>query len=168
MAITLVSCTDMNFGIGDENNQLLFHLPKDLKHFKSVTSGRIVVMGRKTWESLPKKPLPKRKNYVLTRDKSFNPVGAKVLHSIEDVVELGKTHDIYVIGGGEVYEQLMPYADKIIMTHVHTVSNKATVFFPDFNHEEWKIVKESMKKHKADEQHEHSFTFATYIRKKKD
>jgi dihydrofolate reductase len=164
--ITLIACTEMNLGIGDAYGNLLFNLPKDMKHFKSATGGKIIVMGRKTWDSLPKKPLEKRKNYVLTRDVAFNPVGAKVLGSIDEVVELGKTHDVFVIGGGEVYEQLMPYADRMMLTHVHVVDMKATTFFPDFNHEKWKLVTKT--KHEADEKHEHSFTFATYMRIKED
>lgn len=167
--ITLIACMDMSNGIGDENNDLLFHLPKDLRHFNSVTSGHIVVMGRKTWESLPKRPLPKRKNYILTRDKSFKAKeGVKVIHSIEEVLELGKTFDVFVIGGGEVYEQLLPYADRLMLTHVHVVDGRARVFFPDYDYKEWNIQPNLTKKHLADDKHEHDFTFATYIRNKKD
>ena len=86
MSIILISAIAMDFGIGDENGNLLFDLPKDLEHFKSITTGKTVVMGRKTWDSLPIKPLPKRKNYILTRDKDFKvEKKASVLHSIEDV-----------------------------------------------------------------------------------
>jgi dihydrofolate reductase len=166
LSITLVACADMNLGIGNENNELLFKLPKDMKHFKSVTSGKVVVMGRKTWDSLPKKPLPKRKNYVLTNNKDFSHVGAKVIHSVEDVLKLSKTHEVFVIGGGEIYAQLMPHADKMILTHVHVVDGSATTFFPDFNHEQWDLV--SMTKHEEDESHGHSFTFANYTRIKED
>lgn len=162
MTITLIACIDMNNGLGDNNGNLLFNLPKDMKHFKSITSGKIVVMGRKTWESLPKKPLEKRKNYVLSRDNSFNPIGAKVVNSINEVLELSKSHDVFVIGGGEIYEQMLPHADEMLLTHVHVVDGSARVFFPDYDYKEWKIT--SMTKHKADKQHEHSFTFATYIR----
>lgn len=162
--IVMVACTDLNLGIGNKNNDLLFDLPKDKQFFKSITSGKIVVMGRKTWDSLPKKPLPKRKNYVLTRDKSFSADGAEVIHSIEEVLELAKTKDIYVIGGGQIYKEFMPYAQKMILTHVHTIDPSARVFFPDFSHSEWKLIKEV--KHEADDEHMYSFTFATYIRNK--
>ena len=166
--ITLIACLEMNNGIGDENNDLLFHLPKDLRHFNSITSGHIVVMGRKTWESLPKRPLPKRKNYVLTRDESFKAKdGVKVIHSIDEVLELSKTYEVFVIGGGEIYEQLIPHADKMILTHVHVVDGRARVFFPDYDYKDWKIQPNLTKKHKADEKHEHDFTFATYIRNEK-
>jgi dihydrofolate reductase len=154
----------MKSGIGTDNGELLFNLPKDMNHFKSATSGKIVVMGRKTWDSLPKKPLVKRKNYVLSNDVGFNPIGAKVISSIDEVVKLGETHDVFVIGGGSIYEQLIPYADRLMLTQVHAFNFSATVFFPDFSPKEWKIVKGSMKKHEQDSTHEHSFTFATYLR----
>lgn len=162
--ITLIACLDMNNGIGDGEGNLLYHLPKDMQHFKSTTSGKIVVMGRKTWDSLPKKPLEKRKNYVVTMDEAFNPVGAKVLHSIEEVIELGKKHDIFVIGGGEIYYQLIDDADRLMITHVHHVNFDARVHFPDFDAKSWKLVGKPVK-NEADDSHEHSFTFATYERK---
>lgn len=161
--ITMIACTDINDGIGDAEGNLLFKIPLDLAHFKSITSGKIVVMGRKTWDSLPKRPLPKRKNYVVTTDKSFTVKGAtKVINSIEEIVELGKHHDIYIIGGGEIYQQMMPYADRLIMTHVHTISNKAEVFFPKYDAKEWKMA--SALKNEASSKFPHSFTFATYER----
>jgi dihydrofolate reductase len=165
MSITLVACMEMNNGIG-ANNHLLFDLPKDLRHFNSVTSGKIVVMGRKTWESLPdnKRPLPKRRNIVLTRDVTFNPEGAEVM-SFEEVLELSKTREVFVIGGGEIYSQFMPHANKMILTHVHALCPKVDTFFPDFSHNEWEIVPSLMKKHEEDEKHNVSFTFATYLRK---
>ncbi|UUV45962.1 dihydrofolate reductase [Bacillus phage vB_BanS-Thrax1] len=163
MGITLIACTEINGGLGDAEGNLLFDLPRDMQHFKSATSGKVVVMGRKTWDSLPKKPLPKRKNYVLTRDKNFKPDGAKVLHSVDDILELSKGRDVFIIGGGEVYNQLMPHADRLIITHVHTVNYDARVFFPDFTAREWHLV--HAEQNEADEKHEHSFTFATYTRR---
>lgn len=164
--ITMIACTDINDGIGDAKGNLLFNIPLDMAHFKSITSGKIVVMGRKTWDSLPKRPLPKRKNYVLTTDKSFTVKGAtKVINSIEEVVELGKSHDVYIIGGGEIYSQMLEHADKLIITHVHTINQDAEVFFPKYDAKEWKIV--SGLKNDADEFFPHSFTFATYERMQK-
>lgn len=161
--ITLIACIDMADGIGDENGNLLFNIPKDMKHFQSITSGKIVVMGRKTWDSLPKKPLAKRKNYILTRDETFSPTGAKVIHDIEEVIKLGKTHDVMVIGGGEVYSQLIPHADKLILTHVHEFNFKARTFFPEYDPQDWKPT--NIQKHEADKKNPHSFTFATYERR---
>lgn len=161
--ITLIACLDMGSGIGTADGQLLFNIPKDMKRFRQLTSGKHVVMGRKTWDSLPKKPLEKRKNYVVTRDDSFSPDGAKVFNSIEEVVELGKAHDVFVIGGGEIYEQMMPHADRLMLTQVHEFNFQARVFFPDFSPKEWKIVKGSLQVHK--EENQPSFAFATYVRK---
>ena len=163
MSITLIACIDMGFGIGDKEGNLLFDLPKDMQHFKSVTTGKTVVMGRKTWDSLPKKPLPKRKNYVLTKDESFTPEGnAKVLHSVEEVLEMSKSRDIFICGGGEIYKEFMPHADNLIITHVHVVNMQGRVFFPDIDPKEWDI--KSMVKHEEDDNHEHSFTFTHYVR----
>lgn len=162
--ITLIACTDMNNGIGNENGELLFKLPKDMKYFKSVTSGKLVVMGRKTWDSLPRKPLEKRKNYVLTHDDSFSPNGAKVVHNIEEVLKLSKTHEVYIIGGGEVYQQFIEHADRLLITHVHVMDMSARTFFPEINVKEWKIL--NVQKHIADKLNKHDFTFATYERQK--
>jgi dihydrofolate reductase len=161
--ITLIACVDMNNAVGDGEGNLLFNLPRDMKHFKAVTSGKIVVMGRKTWDSLPKKPLEKRKNYVLTMDKKFEPVGAKVLHDIDEVLELGKKHDVFVIGGGEIYHQLIDDADRLILTHVHTVHPRGRVHFPDYDAKTWKMEGKP-KKNEADDKHKHSYTFAVYNR----
>lgn len=160
--ITLVACIDMNNGIADEEGNLLFDLPRDMKHFKSITSGKIVVMGRKTWDSLPKKPLPKRKNYVLTMNEDFNPIGAKVLRSIDEVKELGKKHDVYVIGGMEIYYQTIDFADRLMLTQVHKVKENAKYFFPDFDVVDW--TQKSMTMNKQDKEHDYSFAFATYER----
>jgi len=160
MPITLIACTEIDMGISNADEELLFDLPKDMTYFKSVTTGKVVVMGRKTWDTLPKKPLAKRKNYVLTRDESFSPLGAKVIHSVEDVFNLSKTHDVFVIGGEEVYKQFFDHADKLLITHVHVVDRSATKFFPEIDFRQWKLTK--VQKHEADEKHAHSFTFATY------
>ena len=166
MSITLIACLDMGFAIGDSEGNLLFDLPKDMQHFKSVTTGKTVVMGRKTWDSLPKKPLPKRKNYVLTKNENFVPEGnAKVLHSVEEVLEMSKSKEVYIIGGGEIYKKFIPYADNLIITHVHVVNIQGRVFFPDIDPKEWDI--KSMVKHEEDDKHEHSFTFTHYVRANK-
>jgi dihydrofolate reductase len=162
--IILVAVLEMNNGIGDGEGNLLFNLPKDMKHFKSITSKKHVVMGRKTWDSLPKKPLENRRNYVLTMDETFEAEGATVLHSIEEVLELSKTKDVYVIGGGEIYYQLIDDADKLILTHVHVVDHSARVHFPDYGNNDWKPIG-TPTVHKADENHAHDFAFMTYERR---
>lgn len=165
--ITMIVATDINYGIGNKKGELLFNLPNDMAHFKSVTSGKHVVMGRKTWDSLPLKPLPKRKNYVLTHDENFEVKGkTQVLHSIDEVLELAKKREIFIIGGGEIYKQFMPYADRLIMTHVHTIDLEARVFFPDFNIHEWTMSR--AKKNEIDDKHKYSFTITTYDKRKKE
>ena len=163
MGITLIAMTEINGGIGDANNDLLFDLPRDRRHFQSATSGKTVVMGRKTWDSLPKKPLSKRKNYVLTRDAEWSAEGATVLHSVDEVLELAKSREVFIIGGGEIYNQFMQYADRLIMTHVHTVNYDARVFFPEIDVRQWHLV--HAQKNEADKKHEFDFTFATYTRR---
>ena len=164
MSIKIIACIDMGFAIGNGKGDLLFHLPKDLQHFKSITTGKTVVMGRNTWESLPEsvRPLPKRKNFILTRDESYVAEGATVIHSIEEVLEMSKSRDIFICGGGEIYKEFMPYADALIITHVHVVNIQGRVFFPDIDPKEWNI--KSMVKHEEDDKHEHSFTFTHYVR----
>lgn len=154
----------MNDGIADGDGNLLFNLPKDMRHFKSITSRKHVVMGRKTWESLPVKPLPKRRNYVLTMNEEYVAEGATLLHSTDEVFELAKTKDVYIIGGGEIYYQFIDDADEILMTHVHTIDLNAKIHFPDFGAKEWQIVDTPIK-HEADKDHPHSFTFTHYKRK---
>ncbi|PGO60749.1 dihydrofolate reductase [Priestia megaterium] len=163
MSITMIACTDINNGIGDADGNLLFHIERDMKHFKSATSGKHVVMGRKTWDSLPKKPLPKRKNYVLTMDEKFEAEGATILRSIDEVLELGKKHEVFVIGGGEIYGQLIDDADRLMMTHVHVVDNNARVHFPDYDLKQWKLIKAH--KVEDDENHDFTYTFANYKRR---
>lgn len=163
MTITLVACCDQEMGIADGEGNLLFNLPRDNKHFQTVTSGKIVVMGRKTWESLPRKPLPKRKNFVVTMNDDYVAEGATVLHSIEEVLELGKYNDIYIIGGSEIYYQTIDFADRLIITHVHITDYNAKLFFPDFGVQDWKL--KHVTPNKADKKHKFSFTFATYERK---
>jgi len=161
--ISLIAMVDMGDGIGDDKGNLLFNIPKDMAHFKKVTKGKKVVMGRKTWDSLPKKPLKNRENYVLTNQKDFKDNGAKVIHSIDDVLELSKDEDLFVIGGGEIYKSLMPYADRLIITHVHSVNINARTFFPSISPRDWKIDSENMVRHEEDDNRP-SFTIATYNR----
>jgi dihydrofolate reductase len=163
LSITLIACTDINNGIGDADGNLLFKIDKDMKRFVSITSGKHVVMGRKTWESLPHKPLRNRKNYVLTMDESFEAEGATVIHSIDEVIELSKGREVFIIGGGEIYYQTIDIADKLMMTHVHVIDGKARVFFPDYNLKQWKITK--VEQHEKSEQYDFSYTFANYERK---
>lgn len=114
----LIVAADKNWAIGNEGN-LLCHLPGDLKYFKEKTIGKTVVMGRKTLESLPGgKPLPARKNVVLTRNRDFAPEGCETVHSIEELLAKYSGEDVMVIGGGEVYRRLLPCCDSCYVTRI--------------------------------------------------
>lgn len=162
--ITLIACLDINDGIGDYEGNLLFNIKEDMKHFRSTTNGKTVVFGRKTVESLPKKkPLPNRRNIMLTRDKNNSIKGFETVDNIEYILELSKNEEVFICGGGEIYELFMPYADKMVLTHVHGINMNATTFFPDYNQKEWKP--ESVEKHESKSKKHPSFSFATYIKK---
>lgn len=147
-----------NLVIG-KNNDLPWHLPEDLKHFKELTLGKTVLMGRKTYESIfarLKKPLPGRKNVVITRQPDYKvPEGVLVFGSLDEAIKALSADDIYVIGGAEIYKLALPFAKKLIMTHV--VGNyEGDAFFPDLNWNEWE---------KQEEEKHEKFTFVTYMRK---
>lgn len=135
----MIACVDSNMGLG-KDNKLLTHLPKDLKHFREVTEGNVVVFGKNTWDSLPIKPLPNRKNAVLTRHISFHIPQVWTLNSVEDILWMGK-HDerdfnVFICGGEEVYRQMMPYADELIISHMDA-SFEADTFFPEIDEDKW-------------------------------
>lgn len=121
--MNIILAADRNWAIGKDND-LLIHLPGDLKYFKNMTTGKTVIMGRKTLESLPGgKPLPNRRNIILTRSVDFQVSGAEVLNSVEDVLHLIKSGNLksdeaFVIGGADIYKQMMPYCDKFYITKI--------------------------------------------------
>lgn len=121
--MNIILAADRNWAIGKDND-LLIHLPGDLKYFKQMTTGKTVIMGRKTLESLPGgKPLPNRRNIILTRSADFKVSGAEVLNSIEDVLHLIKSgnlesEEVFIIGGADIYKQMMPYCDKFYITKI--------------------------------------------------
>ena len=143
---------------------LLCYLPNDLKHFKEITSGATVVMGKKTFFSLPRRPLPNRRNIVLTRDASFQHEGVDIAHSIEELQTiLANDEKVFIIGGGEVYKQFMPLAKQLYITHIHHIWDDADTFFPAIDTQLWQLTEEEY--HEADEKHLYPYTFATYNRK---
>lgn len=163
--ICLTVIVDENLGIGYEN-RLLAHIPEDLKHFKEVTSGKVVVMGYNTYLSLPPKsrPLPNRTNVVLTRkDIELNDVIVK--HSVEEVLDMIKEdypeQEIIIMGGQSIYTQFMPYADKLYITHVFR-QFKADAFFPEIS-SDWEITE--LKGERANVSSEFPHVFATYEKK---
>ena len=140
MKISIIVAAGHNNEIGHEN-RLLWRLPGDLKQFRDLTTGHVVVMGRKTFESLPNGALPNRINVVITRDKSLQLNNCVVLHSLnEALVRFNSEDEIFIIGGASIYEQALPVADTVFLTRVHAAYPEADAFFPEINPEEWKII----------------------------
>ena len=173
--ISIIVAIAENYAIGKKGD-LLCHLPADLKHFKEITSGKTVLMGERTFYSLPKHPLPNRRNIVLTdvQGKTFE--GAEAVYSIEELTTptqpstqgrekgciVNPEEELFVIGGGMVYRQMMPIADKLYITHIHHSWDDADTFFPEIKEDEWKLI--SSAEHQADEKNPYDFTFAEYMR----
>jgi len=159
--IILIAAVAQNNALG-KDNQLLWHLPDDFKRFKNITSGHYIIMGRKTFESFPK-PLPNRTHIIITRQKNYNPEGCIVVNSLNEAIQsCPKNEDVFIIGGGEIYKQSIPIADKIDITRVHN-SFEADTFFPEIEIEKWQLIFEEF--HSKDERHDFDFTFETYVRK---
>ena len=133
MKIKLIAATDLNYGIG-KNGSLLFKIPEDLRLFKQFTTGNIVLMGRKTFDSIGCKSLPDRINIVISSKKDFENVGITTFDNMETAVEYSKRKfpdkDLYIIGGGQIYEQGIKYADEIILTRYNKVYEDADSYFP--------------------------------------
>lgn len=133
--ISLIVAVDENGGIGYDG-QLLAHIPEDLQRFKELTSGHAVIMGRKTWDSLPKKPLPNRKNIVISSQKQENFMStAECLKEIKNIDD-----EIFVIGGESIYRYFLPIANKIYVTLIHKNFDKVDAYFPDIKLNEWNIT----------------------------
>lgn len=160
MITTIVAKAENNI-IGN-NNELIWHLPSDLKRFKALTSGHPIIMGRKTFESIGR-PLPNRINIVITRNENWNPEGILVVHSLHEAIEKGKEIDpnIFIIGGGNIYEQAMDWADVLEVTEVHHYF-KGDTKFPEINSKNWKeVYREDFSK---DEKNEFDYSFVRYER----
>lgn len=139
MRIALIAALDKNNGIG-KNNQLLCYLPADLKRFKQLTTGHPILMGRKTFESLPNGALPNRRNIVLTRNTDYKHPGIEVINTPDKIDKICENEEkIFVIGGEEIYNQFIQKAHLIYITRIHHQFN-ADAFFPEFNKKEWFLV----------------------------
>ncbi len=161
--IRLIAAIDRRCGIG-YRNRLLFHLPNDLKRFKALTTGHTVVMGRKTFESLPKGALPNRRNIVLSRQKGLSFPGTEVFGSLEEALKhCGADEDIYIIGGASVYAEALPLADELCLTEIEAEAPQADAFFPAVLPSVWQ--EKSRESHPADEKHPCSYSFVDYIRR---
>jgi len=157
--------TTIVVAMGEKNeigfeNQLLWHLPKDLKHFKEITSGHPVIMGRKTYESIGK-PLPNRTNIVVSKKNNWFEEGILIVGSIKEAIKFAKKidEDVFIIGGGKIYEQTMELVDRLETTRVKA-NFTADTCFPEINEKIWKKVNETY--HEKDEKNEYDFCFQTY------
>ncbi|MFN7014985.1 MAG: dihydrofolate reductase [Bacteroidia bacterium] len=164
--ISIIVAVAENNAIG-KNNQLLWHLPADMKIFREKTTGHCVITGRKNYESIPEKfrPLPNRTNIVITRQNNYTALGAIVVSSLHEAIEKAKAtgdDEIFIIGGGEIYAQSISIADKIYLTKVHHTFD-ADTFFPQINMNEWDIISSS--EYPADEKNIYAFTFIELKRK---
>lgn len=161
--ISIIVAIAENYAIGKKGD-LLCHMPADLKHFKEITTGSTVLMGERTFLSLPKHPLPNRRNIVLTDVKGKTFEGAETVYSMEELrAKVSPDEEAFVIGGGMVYKQAMEFADKLYITHIHHSWEDADTFFPVIDPTIWKQV--SAERHSADDKNPYDYTFAEYGRR---
>lgn len=157
--ITIIAAVARNRAIGFEN-KLLYWLPNDLKRFKALTTGHTIIMGRNTFESLPKGALPNRRNVVLSRTTKELP-GCEVFPTLEEALQSCRSdEDIYIIGGASVYEQAIRFADRLCLTEIDDTPKDADAFFPDYSN--WKV--ETKETHPKDEKHAFEYAFVDYVR----
>lgn len=160
MKINIIAAVARNRAIGFQN-KLIYWLPNDLKRFKELTSGHTIVMGRRTFESLPKGALPNRRNIVLSRTVKELP-GCDCYPSLKIALNhCADDEEIYIIGGQSVYEQAMKHADRLLLTEIDDEPENADAFFPPY--EDWTEV--TREAHDIDEKHQYRYAFVDYIRK---
>jgi dihydrofolate reductase len=158
--ITIIAAAGENNELGKDND-LVWHLPDDFKRFKQLTTGHHIIMGRKTFESFPK-PLPNRIHVVITRNKNFQKEGIITVSSLEEAVAISKNDpQPFIIGGGEIYKQSLPFAEKMELTRVHGTF-EADTFFPEFSKDEWTLFNQEF--HEKDDKHRYSFTYETWVK----
>lgn len=161
--INIIAAVDRHMGIGYEN-KLLFWLPNDLKRFKALTTGNTIIMGRKTFESLPKGALPNRRNIVLSSHTDVEFPDAEVFSSLEEALKNCRTDEqVYIIGGASVYRQALPLADVLCLTEIDAEAPQADVYFPDVDMNIWQ--EKSRESHPVDEKHPCPYAFVDYIRR---
>jgi dihydrofolate reductase len=160
--ISLIWAMDENRVIG-KDNQLPWHLPEDLKFFKRMTMGHPIAMGRKTHESIGRL-LPGRENIVITRQKDYQCDGCTVLHSVQELVDYAakKKEEVFVIGGAEIFKEILPFADRLYWTQIYHKFEGDT-FFPELNMDEWELI--SKEKGMKDEKNPYDYEFLIYKRK---
>ena len=165
MIISIIVAISKNQVIG-KNNQLIWHLPKDMKFFMDTTMDTVVIMGRKNYESIPKKyrPLKNRKNVIITRNKSYVAKGCTVVNTIDESLKFLnniENSEVFVIGGGEIYKKFLEkeLVDRMYVTHIDEYFDGDT-FFPDVNYDNWKSTE--ILAHRKDENNPHDFKIMVY------
>lgn len=162
MIVSLVVATALNGGIG-KGGRMPWHLPGDLRHFKGLTLGKPVIMGRKTLESIGR-PLPERRNIVLTRDQDFRAAGVQVCHSLAEALVVAEpAAEVMIIGGGEIYKAAWPRADRIYLTRI-AAQLEADTFFPEIRSGEWRETARA--DYEADAKNPYAYSFVTLERVK--
>lgn len=162
--ITIIAAIATNYALG-KDNQLIWHLPADLKRFKKVTLGHHIIMGRKTFESLGK-PLPNRTTIIITRNKDYTQKDCIVVNSLDEAIIAAKEDENpYILGGAEIYKQALAIADKLDLTFVHH-NFEADAFFPEIDTTIWEET--SREDFKKDESNKYDYSFVTYLRKRKE
>jgi dihydrofolate reductase len=159
--ISIIVAIAENMAIG-KNNDLLWHIPADLKRFKRITSGHTVIMGKRTWNSLPRRPLPNRRNIVITDIPGEQVEGCEMAYSInEAIAKCNPEEENFIIGGASVYRQFLPHASRLYLTWVHK-SFDADVFFPEIDFSQWKSI--SKEEFEADEVNDFTYANETFDR----
>jgi len=159
--ISLIAAMAENRAIGI-NNSMPWHLPADLRHFKALTVGKPIIMGRKTWESLPGL-LPDRPHIVVTRKPNYQAKGCQVVHSIDEALAAaGDVPEVMIVGGAAFYAAMLPQADRLYLTQVETTV-EGDAFFPDYNTAEWQLI--TQEQHAADEKNPFPYRFLTLERR---
>jgi len=167
MKIVLIAAFAQNRVVGI-NNTLPWHLPEDLKYFKRTTSGKAIIMGRKTYDSIGR-PLPNRTNIVISRNRDFHAEGVRVVASLEAAIELAKevnyindVQEVMIIGGASIYEAALPIADRLYLTHVHA-EIEGDAYFPEVNFKQWLEV--SREDYQASDKNPYDYSFVVYDKK---
>lgn len=162
MSLSLIVATDEQGAIG-RNNQLLWHLPSDLAWFKQQTLGKPVIMGRKTYDSIGK-PLPKRRNIVISRNPALEIPGVELANSLQSALKLvGEETEVMVIGGGQIYSEALPLANRLYLTRVATTVADADTFFPQIDFSQWSLSLELV--HASDEKNRFDMRFQVWDRR---
>lgn len=160
MTISIIAAIGENNVLG-KGNKLIWHMPADMQHFKNMTTGHHIIMGRKTWESIGKKPLPNRTSIVITRDKNYHAEGCILAHSLEDALNRVKNDsEVFIIGGGEIYKEAISKADKLYITRIHHKFD-GDVFFPEIGKEWFEAINNDFEK---DEKNKYDFSLCEYER----